>query len=260
MKQFSILAFSGLLGLAAAVPFAKRDLVTVVVTQEVVETIDITTTVWVPAGGAAATPTSVFVNNAYSKSFPAVSSTSSSQSLPAAAAISKVRSSEPPVHSPVPQPPSSSSSGTSSTANPSAPVYTPPVYTSSTTSQVQTPATPASPAATSCLPYPNPATTAGVLPGAYSPASCNSASQTCSGDITYYDVGMGACGIVSAANESVIALSYLMMGTGSNSNPLCGKTVTIHNANTGASAQATVVDKCMGCVSLTRTSVVKSGN
>lgn len=60
---------------------------------------------------------------------------------------------------------------------------------------------------------------------------------------------MGACGIVSSADQPVIAISYLMMGSASNSNPLCGKSVTINNANTGASAQATVVDKCMGCVS-----------
>ncbi|KAI4133839.1 MAG: hypothetical protein LQ347_002030 [Umbilicaria vellea] len=58
---------------------------------------------------------------------------------------------------------------------------------------------------------------------------------------------MGACGTTSTADQPVIALSYLMMGTASNGNPLCGKTVTIHNAKTGASAQATVVDKCMGC-------------
>ena len=44
-----------------------------------------------------------------------------------------------------------------------------------------------------------------------------------------------------------IALPYEFMGTASNSNPYCGKTLTIYNPATGASAQATVMDKCMGC-------------
>ena len=44
-----------------------------------------------------------------------------------------------------------------------------------------------------------------------------------------------------------IALPYEFMGTASNSNPYCGKTLTIYNPATGASVQATVMDKCMGC-------------
>ena len=289
MKQSSILAFSGLLGLVAAVPFVKRDLVTVVVTQEVVETIDITTTVWVAAGGAPTVPTSV-AKNGYGKAGSATLSTSTSTSSSVAAAVSQAASSKAPAQSSVYQPPSSTSSSsvatlissvssassiaapsttpssstytppTSTTSSVSAytppasstssvPAYTPPASTTPTTSQAPASVAPVQYAATSCLPYPNPATTPGVLPGAYFPASCNSTSGSCSGDITYYDVGMGACGITSSADQPVIALSYLMMGTASNGNPLCGKTVTINNANTGASAQATVVDKCMGCVS-----------
>jgi len=57
---------------------------------------------------------------------------------------------------------------------------------------------------------------------------------------------MGACGNVSDGNvEKVIALPHGLMGTQSNGNPYCGKTVTItHN---GKSTTATVADKCMGC-------------
>jgi len=43
----------------------------------------------------------------------------------------------------------------------------------------------------------------------------------------------------------VIALSALLMGTVSNGNPYCGKTVTIMSG--GNSIKATVVDKCPVC-------------
>lgn len=37
------------------------------------------------------------------------------------------------------------------------------------------------------------------------------------------------------------------MGTQSNGNPYCGKTITIQCKATGKKTTATVVDKCMGC-------------
>jgi len=43
----------------------------------------------------------------------------------------------------------------------------------------------------------------------------------------------------------VIALPFELMGTESNDNPYCGKTVTIEHE--GTSIVATIVDKCMGC-------------
>ncbi|KAF5022416.1 hypothetical protein F66182_5556 [Fusarium sp. NRRL 66182] len=69
-----------------------------------------------------------------------------------------------------------------------------------------------------------------------------------SGEFTYYDVGMGACGDDDSGkdeSENIVALSHLLMGTQSNGNPMCGQTITI-KAN-GKTAQATVKDKCMGC-------------
>jgi hypothetical protein len=38
------------------------------------------------------------------------------------------------------------------------------------------------------------------------------------------------------------------MGTQSNGNPYCGKTMTIKCTKTGKVTTAKVVDKCMGCV------------
>jgi hypothetical protein len=46
----------------------------------------------------------------------------------------------------------------------------------------------------------------------------------------------------------VIALPHDLMGTQSNGNPYCGKTVTIQKGS--AKVIATVVDKCMGCTGM----------
>lgn len=75
---------------------------------------------------------------------------------------------------------------------------------------------------------------------------CSSGSP-CSGDITFYEAGLGACGETTDGSvDKVVALPHEFMGTQSNGNPFCGKTVTINYK--GATVQATVVDKCMGCV------------
>lgn len=38
------------------------------------------------------------------------------------------------------------------------------------------------------------------------------------------------------------------MGSQSNGNPYCGRSVTLYNPTSGTTVQATVGDKCMGCV------------
>jgi len=45
-----------------------------------------------------------------------------------------------------------------------------------------------------------------------------------------------------------IALPWEFMGDLSNTNPYCGKTLTILNPDTSATVQAYVADKCMGCI------------
>jgi hypothetical protein len=60
---------------------------------------------------------------------------------------------------------------------------------------------------------------------------------------------LGACGTTNDGNtERVVALPHGLMGTQSNGNPYCGKTITIKCTATGKTTTATVVDKCMGCV------------
>ncbi|CAD6449974.1 ee3079a3-c8e9-4dd3-8921-4be62f74142c-CDS [Sclerotinia trifoliorum] len=70
----------------------------------------------------------------------------------------------------------------------------------------------------------------------------------CTGDMTYYEAGLGACGITTDGSTFAgVALPVGLMGSLSNSNPYCGKTITIKCNSTGKTAQATVIDKCMGC-------------
>lgn len=78
--------------------------------------------------------------------------------------------------------------------------------------------------------------------------STSSTSSTHSGDLTYYDVGLGACGFDDNGldmSDNIVALSHEMMGTQSNGNPYCNRKVVI-TAN-GKTVTATVRDKCMGC-------------
>ncbi|KAJ8132701.1 hypothetical protein O1611_g920 [Lasiodiplodia mahajangana] len=61
------------------------------------------------------------------------------------------------------------------------------------------------------------------------------------GDITYYQPGLGACGETNSDSEAVVALSP------SQYNGNCGKSITI--TKDGKTAKAKVVDKCPSCAS-----------
>jgi hypothetical protein len=68
------------------------------------------------------------------------------------------------------------------------------------------------------------------------------------GDLTYYQLGLGACGWDDSGkdyNSNIVAISYLMMGEASNNNPMCGKTISISAG--GKTITAIIRDKCMGC-------------
>ncbi|KAF3930943.1 hypothetical protein ABW19_dt0209453 [Dactylella cylindrospora] len=97
-------------------------------------------------------------------------------------------------------------------------------------------------------------------------------AQTFTGDATYYDTGLGACGWDNAGSEHVIAVSHLLwdsqsVGSNPNSNPLCGLMIraTRYRANNEAyligaggsdepggrnvSVDVKIVDRCVGCAS-----------
>ncbi|KAI0197590.1 RlpA-like double-psi beta-barrel-protein domain-containing protein-containing protein [Astrocystis sublimbata] len=59
-----------------------------------------------------------------------------------------------------------------------------------------------------------------------------------SGDMTYYNPGLGACGWTNGDGDAVVALSPSKSGN-------CGRQIRIHY--NGKSTTAKVVDKCPGC-------------
>ncbi|KAI5896644.1 uncharacterized protein SCHCODRAFT_01051196, partial [Schizophyllum commune H4-8] len=71
------------------------------------------------------------------------------------------------------------------------------------------------------------------------------------GDGTYYDVGLGACGITSSADQMVVAVPDAMFqgypgaGANPNLNPICGTQIRAYYND--KSVDVTVVDRCGGC-------------
>ncbi len=70
------------------------------------------------------------------------------------------------------------------------------------------------------------------------------------GDLTYYEPGLGACGIDSQNSDKIVAISHLVfdavsVGSNPNANPLCGKKIRARRDN--KSVDLTVVDRCTGC-------------
>lgn len=78
-------------------------------------------------------------------------------------------------------------------------------------------------------------------------------AKTYTGDLTYYDPGLGACGIDSGDNDAIVAVSHYTFdaaqtGSNPNQNPLCGKKIRARRVNesTGKSVSidVTVIDRC----------------
>ncbi|KAG0705039.1 hypothetical protein DFH29DRAFT_313999 [Suillus ampliporus] len=61
---------------------------------------------------------------------------------------------------------------------------------------------------------------------------------------TFYDVGLGACGQYSAASDFIVALNVDQYGSGY-PGPQCFLSITISYG--GLTAQAVIMDECMGC-------------
>ncbi|KAL4883229.1 RlpA-like double-psi beta-barrel-protein domain-containing protein-containing protein [Aspergillus karnatakaensis] len=70
------------------------------------------------------------------------------------------------------------------------------------------------------------------------------------GDLTYYDPGLGSCGIESTASENICAVSHVvfdaaLISGNPNENPLCGLRLRIRRGD--RSVDVKVVDRCPGC-------------
>lgn len=69
------------------------------------------------------------------------------------------------------------------------------------------------------------------------------AAGTYTGDITYYQPGLGACGQTNTDGEAVVAMNAAQYA-GS-----CGRMIAITSADGSRKAVAKVVDKCPACAS-----------
>jgi hypothetical protein len=281
MKSTTIVLASLLASVAIAQPHRhqhaarhqRRDETVVWVTDidYVTETVDVTTTIWVSEGFVPPTATEASTTPS------SVAASSSGvpvqffQPDPTPAAASTTFSSvyvAPTPTTPVAVPPTTPSAEPVPTTTSTTPVVVAapaPVETSSSSTPVAAPVVSVVAAAAPAAVEPTTsaaaavATTAAPVKTSSSSSSSGSSSYgaetsgckegaACTGDITYYQAGLGACGINSDGDtENVVALPYELMGTQSNGNPYCGQTITIQCPSTGETTTATVVDKCMGC-------------
>ncbi|KAJ0137283.1 Papain inhibitor [Colletotrichum tanaceti] len=72
------------------------------------------------------------------------------------------------------------------------------------------------------------------------------------GDLTYYAVGLGACGQTHGDADTVVAVSHyvwdaVQAGGNPNTNPLCGNKIRVRRRDGEGSVDVTVVDRCTGC-------------
>ncbi|KAH6609550.1 Non-Catalytic module family expansin [Trichoderma cornu-damae] len=284
MKTVSVAASALLIAAAAAKPHghahhvhhvAARD---VVVTETewhtdtvyVTEFIDSTTTYWVQdgktsPGAPAPAPASTTVAASAAEFFEPSSSTDCTTTEEPTSTS----------QAPPPPPPTTTSSTTSTTAAAfsSSSVYTPPPpppepTTTQAPAEVETPPAPiATPSPSSVAPppppppppssvappppaspSPSPSEVAAPPPADVGTSTSTSTGGGYSGDITYYTVGLGSCGEDDSGadlSQNIVAIAVGLMGSQSNGNPMCGKTITISAG--GKTTTATVKDKCMGC-------------
>jgi len=89
--------------------------------------------------------------------------------------------------------------------------------------------------------------------GGHSPSNASSSSSGMhTGEGTYYETGLGACGVTNNDGQNIVAMSKLLFdtypgynGVNPNQNPICGKKLTAHYQ--GKSVTCTIMDRCVGC-------------
>lgn len=156
--------------------------------------------------------------------------------------------------------PSSVSSAAGQAATFTNEVEPPVVQTTAAVAPVQEAVDPVVASTTLASPDVTPAQSASV-PAASSDSKDTTANATTSGadgsglsytgEITYYDTGVGACGKPSSGTEAVAAISKLLYdqyvpGGDPNACTLCGKYITIQTKSQGP-YKVKIVDRCVGC-------------
>ncbi|CAD0109184.1 unnamed protein product [Aureobasidium uvarum] len=286
MKSFGIIAASALFGaIVNAAPLNKRDVVWVTEIETDIVTVPVTLTVWADAAEETTVSTTTTESSSAAttesrhghKFFHSKASTSSTP-----VAIVSTTSSSPIFVAPTPSstlvyvaPTTSTTSTYVAPTTSSSEVYVAPTTTSSevyvapTTSSTEVYVAPTTSTEAYVAPtiastsevYVAPTTsTTSSAPAATTSASSGSGSSSglaasgteYTGDLTWYDVGLGACGLTSTSDEAIVAISQDIFDNAQyktanpNLNPLCGKYVTITGKG-GQTYQAKVVDRCVGC-------------
>ncbi|CAG8495659.1 10671_t:CDS:1 [Funneliformis caledonium] len=79
------------------------------------------------------------------------------------------------------------------------------------------------------------------------PFSSHLQKRAFSGSATYYEPGLGACGVFSSRLDLIIAVNAAQFGNtpNPNQNPICGKRVIINGPK--GTITCRVVDRCPGC-------------
>ncbi|KAJ3364533.1 hypothetical protein GGF32_001633 [Allomyces javanicus] len=79
----------------------------------------------------------------------------------------------------------------------------------------------------------------------WSPRPAGLLAKRESGDATFYDAGLGACGATNTDNDPIVALAGGLFGNKPGSSPFCGKCLAVTAA--GKTLVLKVTDKCPGC-------------
>lgn len=242
MKSFTPIALGALLAVAAAVPLEKRGY-TATIIEEVTETVDVYTTVWVQPGDPRLLQNQQVAVQTSPSSASAASPSAQTSSIPA---YVPQQNKEAAYIAPAP---------TSTPIPTSTPAPAPSVTPSSTPAVVAQPEIKAvAPVQSSAAPIPSSsASSSSTSSSGATGGACGTVNGKCTaGDVTTFDgaVAAGSCGWVDPdKSPNYVALAHEMMGTESNGgghvNPYCGRTLKI-SAN-GQEYDAVLTDKCMGC-------------
>lgn len=256
-------AAGALFVLGNAVPLNnKRDIVWVTEVDTAIETIPVTTTVWVDPTPAAEQPKHYahgHRNKHQHEQEQSAKPTVEVQPTPSSEPSSAVQPAAPSAPAPAPSSyeapaaPSPTEEPATSAA-PSSSEVAPVQQQPTSTLEPQTTQAPSTPAST----YQAPATTsAAPAPSSYDSSSSGSSSsnpaagESFTGELTYFTPGMGACGETSGENDAMVAIAQSLFdkytpGGNPNKNPLCGQSVTIKGAD-GSEHSAKIWDRCVGC-------------
>lgn len=98
--------------------------------------------------------------------------------------------------------------------------------------------------------FPEAASTTTTFSAAATSSTASSLAEEHYGEGTYYDTGLGACGIVNVDTDYIVALSHSLFDQytpngNPNRNTLCGKKINAHYQ--GKTVQVTVTDRCEAC-------------